>query len=441
MTDASVELWGRQIGAVSWYDKRSIAAFQYTPEFTSGDIEVSPLVMPLRDAPYEFPNLSRDTFKGLPGMLADCLPDKFGNALIDVWLAQQNRLPESFNPVERLCYAGSRAMGALEFKPSLRDSAQADRLIDVAELTSLANAILSERESLQGNLFSITNAQENSTAVQEILRVGTSAGGARAKAVLAWNEKTGAFKSGQTAADPGFSHWLLKFDGVSNNTDKELADPMGYGRIEYAYSLMAKEAGLAMSECRLFEEGGRAHFMTRRFDRPAGEPKIHYASLYGLAHMAYSAPGTHSHSYEDYFEVIEALDLSPESRLEAYRRMVFNVFGCNRDDHTKNFGFVMDESGEWGLAPAFDITYAFNPLPGKWTATQQMSIGGKREAVTREDLWAIGRQCSVATLPKLKSAIDTVISALENWSGFAQKAGVGDEVSSRIQAAIRSSVS
>lgn len=420
MTDASVELWGRQIGAVSWYDKRSIAAFQYTPEFTSGDIEVSPLVMPLRDAPYEFPNLSRDTFKGLPGMLADCLPDKFGNALIDVWLAQQNRLPESFNPVERLCYAGSRAMGALEFKPSLRDATHVDKLIDVAELTGLANAILSERESLQGNLFSVTSSQENTAAVQEILRVGTSAGGARAKAVLAWNEKTGEFKSGQTATDEGFSHWLLKFDGVRNNSDKELADPLGYGRIEYAYSLMAREAGIIMMPCRLHEEGGRAHFMTKRFDRYENGAKLHYQSLGALMHYDFNLSG--AYSYEQVSVVIRRLKLSVADLEQQVRRTFFNIVARNQDDHVKNIGFVMNPEGVWRLSPAFDLIYSFNPQ-GAWTSQHQMSVNGKRDDFDEQDLLSYASHAGIKRT-RAKKLLSEVIEAVSLWQQFAKTAGV-----------------
>ncbi len=429
---ADVFYRGAKIGAVFWDAERRYSVFEYTPEFTRSGVELAPLKMPLRSGAYQFPNLHESYF-GLPGMLADCLPDAYGNTLIDAWLRQQGRNPSDFSPVERLCYIGNRGMGALEFQPGLRDPSSRSERVEIDKLVELASRALSQKDSLSTAL----HGEEN---LREILRVGTSAGGARAKAVIALNPETMEVRSGQADVDPGFEHWLLKFDGVSESFDG-VRDPQGYGRIEYAYSLMAKEAGVTMSECRLFEEGGRAHFMTRRFDRSTSGEKVHFASLYGLAHMAYSAPGTHSHSYEDYFEVIEELDLSPGLRLEAFRRMAFNVLGCNRDDHTKNFGFMLDESGEWGLAPAFDVTYAFNPLPGKWTATQQMSIGGKREGITREDLLTVGRRCGVATLPKLKDAVDVVVAALRNWDRFAQGANVGDEQAARIESAIRSTLS
>jgi serine/threonine-protein kinase HipA len=241
--------------------------------------------------------------------------------------------------------------------------------------------------------------------------------------------------SGQAKAPRGFEHWLLKFDGVSESFEG-VQDPQGYGRIEYAYHLMAKQAGISMSDCRLFEEGGRAHFMTRRFDRPSDGSKIHYSSLYGIAHMQYSAPGSHSYSYEDYFEVIETLDLEPIQRIEAYRRMVFNVLACNRDDHTKNFGFLLDSDEQWQLSPAFDISYAFNPGPGKWTATQQLSILGKKEAISQDDLLKIGRQCNIATLPKLKGIIEAVAESLTHWINFASSAKVAENEIFKISSAI-----
>ena len=269
------------------------------------------------------------------------------------------------------------------------------------------------------------------------MRVGTSAGGARAKAVIAFNEKTREVRSGQALAPKGFSHWLLKFDGVSSAFDG-VRDPQGYGRIEYAYYLLATRAGIAMAECQLFEEGKRAHFMTRRFDRlDNGKRKIHFASLFGMAHMSYAAPGSHSHAYEDYFEIIESLDLEPIAKLQAFRRMVFNVLACNRDDHSKNFGFILNELGQWDLSPAYDVTYAHNPAPGKWTALQQMSVQGKRQKINRQDLLQLGRECDVATKPKLESVIEEVCETLKAWETFAQKANVFTQQAEQIGDAIK----
>jgi len=414
------------VGVAYWDAARRAASFQYTPEFVRHGVELAPLMMPLREAPYQFANL-HESFGGLPGLLADSLPDVYGNTLIDDWLRQQGRVPDNFSPVERLCYVGNRGMGALEFRPGLRPERSAAEAVDVDRLVELAAKVLADRKGLSVDL--------DEQGLNEILRVGTSAGGARAKAVIVWNEQTNEVRSGQAGAPEGFQHWLLKFDGVSEAFDG-VTDPQGHGRSEYAYSKMAAEAGITMSECRLFKEGGRAHFMTRRFDRPDQGGKVHCASLFGLAHKQYSAPGTHSHSYEEYFDVIERLNMEPKARLEAFRRMVFNVLGCNRDDHTKNVGFMLNNEGQWTLTPAFDVTYAHNPQPGKWTATQQMSIMGKRENITREDLIALGRQCSVATAPKLKSAIDQVIAALGQWPRFAAEAGVFAEQLAQIEKAI-----
>ena len=423
---ANVFYQGEAVGVAFWDATRRVTSFQYLPEFVQRGIELAPLMMPLRNAPYQFANL-HESFGGLPGMLADCLPDVYGNTLIDDWLRQQGRSLDDFSPVERLCYVGARGMGALEFRPGLRPERSKAERVDVEHLVELAAKVLADRKGLSVDL--------SGDGLDEILRVGTSAGGARAKAVIVWNEQTNEVRSGQADAPEGFQHWLLKFDGISEAFDG-VQDPQGYGRIEYAYSKMATEAGINMSECRLFEEGGRAHFMTHRFDRTADGSKVHYASLFGMAHKQYSAPGAQRHSYEDYFAVIEKLEIDPKERQEAFRRMVFNVLGCNRDDHTKNFGFLLDSSACWKLAPAFDVTYAYNPQPGKWTAAQQMSIMGKRKNITRADLIAIGRQSSVATVPKLKSVVDHVVTALQRWPHFAEQAGVGGESAKKIQAAI-----
>ena len=414
-------------GVVYWDAARRRAVFQYTPEFIERGFELAPLKMPLRKAPYQFLNL-HESFSGMPGMLADCLPDTFGNALIDDWLRSQGRSITDFSPVDRLCYMGKRGMGALEFRPVLRKVSAATEQMDVERLVELAARVLAKRRGLSVEL--------DESGLNEILRVGTSAGGARAKAVIGWNRETNEVCSGQTTVPDGFEYWLLKFDGISESFDG-VQDPQGYGRIEYAYSLMAKAAGITMSECRLFEEGGRAHFMTRRFDRPNGMKKVHCASLFGIAHLAYAAPGSHNHAYEDLFETISKLDLNPRSRIEAFRRMAFNVWGCNRDDHSKNVGFMMGEDGVWKLAPAFDVAYAYNPAPGKWTAYQQMSVRGKRSDISAADMIQAARNHDVATLPRLKSVLDDVRSALRGWISFAEQAGVKTDMARRIDDTIQ----
>ncbi|OHB45720.1 MAG: toxin HipA, partial [Planctomycetes bacterium GWC2_45_44] len=303
-TIAEVKIWGSTIGAVVLEDGQRIASFQYDSDFARSGIEVSPLMMPLSDRVYSFPALAQESFHGLPGLLADSLPDRFGNALIDAWLAKQGRDSNSLNTVERLCYTGSRGMGALEFVPSTGPQPTKDNLLQVDRLVKLASEILTHRDSLQINLTEEVNVE----AMSDILRVGTSAGGARAKAVIVWNPKTNEVRSGQLNADDGFEHWLIKFDGVSNNRDKELADPKGYGIIEYAYSKMATDCGITMNDCRLLEEGGRHHFMTRRFDRLAQGGKLHMQSLAALAHLDFNQPG--ANSYEQAFDAMRRLDLS-----------------------------------------------------------------------------------------------------------------------------------
>lgn len=415
MTDASVILWGRRIGAVSWDDARSLGVFQYDPAFVGAGIEVAPLKMPVREAPYEFPALGTETFKGLPGMLADALPDKFGNRLIDAWLAETGRSAENFNPVDRLCYIGNRGIGALEFEPTVRKVTPSKRL-EVAQLLDLANRVLDERGHLVGQL----GGEGDADALEDILSVGTSAGGARAKAVLAWNRETGEFRSGQVKTSAGYEHWLLKFDGVSNNRDKELADPQGFGKIEYAYYLMAQAAGIEMSECRLHHEGGRSHFMTRRFDRDDRGRKIHMQSLGAMQHFDFNDPA--SYSYEQAILTIRKLGLGMDVVEAQYRRAVFNVIARNQDDHVKNISFLMDRSGSWRLSPAYDIAYSYNPK-GSWTCDHQMSLAGKRNEFSQADLLSFAANVGLKDA-KARKVIDDVAGAVETWRNHAEKAAV-----------------
>ncbi len=425
MTTASVELWGRRIGAVTWVEERGIGIFQYTPEFSANGIEVSPLQMPLRETPYSFANLSRETFKGLPGMLADSLPDKFGNALINVWLARQGRAAASFNPVERLCYTGTRGIGALEYKPAITGTPEKAKKVEVERLAALSSRILSDRENLAGHLSGENDARD----IEHLLRVGTSAGGARAKAILAWNEQTGEFRSGQIEADKGFGHWLVKLDGVDENKDWEIADPMGFGRIEYAYHLMAKKAGIIMMPCRLHEEGGRAHFMTRRFDRTGEGDKLHYQSLCALQHFDFNMAG--AYSYEQALQTIISLGLPAADREQHVRRTVFNITARNQDDHVKNIGFVMDKAGEWRLSPAFDVTYSYNPR-GEWTSQHQMRLNGKCADFELSDLIAFGKLAGFKER-RMKSIVNEVVEAVMQWKNFAHTAKVDDEYVTQIQ--------
>ena len=413
---AEVQLWGRTIGAVSMDDGQDYAAFQYDPEFAGSGIEISPLVMPLSERVYAFPELPRNTFHGLPGLLADSLPDRFGNALINAWLATQGRAPESFNAVERLCYTGRRGMGALEFAPTIGPRPRKATNIAIDALVQLASEVLSQRGGLQGNFHGAAREK----ALNDILRVGTSAGGARAKAVIAWNRATNEVRSGQIAADSGFEYWLLKFDGVAGNKDKEMEDPQGYGTIEYAYSLMARAAGITMSECRLLEENGRRHFMTRRFDRLESGAKLHMQSLGALAHFDFNQSG--AYSYEQAFMTIRQLQLPMEAVEEQFRRMVFNIVARNQDDHVKNIAFLMDQTGRWSLAPAFDVIYSFSPS-GAWTATHQMTLNGKRDGFTMADFQA-GAKSAVMKRGRAESIVEQVLAAVRRWPEFANEAKV-----------------
>ena len=429
VTLAEVQLWGRTIGAVSLEEGSSYAAFQYDPAFAQSGIEVSPITMPLNDRVYVFPDLPPKTFHGLPGLLADSLPDKFGNALIDAWLATQGRTSESFNAVERLCYTGARGMGALEFAPAIGPKPQQAKKIEINALVKLASEVLSQHKNLKTTFASASRKN----ALNDILRVGTSAGGARAKAVIAWNRETNEVRSGQIEAGRGFDYWLLKFDGVTGNKDKELEDPKGYGVIEYAYYLMAKAAGITMSECRLLEEGGRRHFMTRRFDRLEGGEKLHMQSLCALAHFDFNNAG--AYSYEQAFLVIRQLNLPMEAVEEQFRRMAFNLIARNQDDHVKNIAFLMDKAGRWSLAHAFDVIYSYNP-DGDWTARHQMTMNGKRDGFTLADF----RACAKSALMKrgrAEAILKEVRATVARWSDYAEQAQVTNDWRKKIQRVLR----
>lgn len=421
---AEVLLWGTRIGAVAQESAAEPADFEYEPAFARRGVEVSPIVMPLAERIYSFPQLAREAFQGLPGLLADSLPDRYGSALIDAWLASEGRDAGSFSAVERLCYVGTRGMGALEFRPSTGPPEPGSSPLELASLVRLASEVLTDRAALVASL----QAGQEADGLREILRVGTSAGGARAKAVIAWNPSTGEVRSGQLGVPEGFEHWLLKFDGVAGSGDRGLHDPAGFGQIELAYARMADAAGIQMSESRLLEENGRHHFMTRRFDRTAGGGKLHMQSLGALAHLDYNQPA--AHSYEQAFGVIRQLGLPATVAEEQFRRMAFNVVARNQDDHVKNIAFLMDRRGKWSLAPAFDVTYAFDP-GNRWMREHQMSVNGRRDGFTLDDFTAAARVAGLVR-GRAQTILAEVTEAVRDWPRFAAGAGVATRDVERI---------
>ncbi len=405
---AKVFIWDKYVGAVMWDENRQSALFEYDDDFKSTGLELSPLMMPLGDRIFSFGNLSKDTFLGLPGLLADALPDAYGKALLDKWLAMNGRT--FANPVERLCYQGKRSMGALEFVPAQDVHLEQKSELEISSLVEIAREVMDSKTQLNANLND--NRKE---AIANIIKVGTSAGGQRAKAVVAFNENTGEVRSGQLDAPEGFGHWLLKLDGVTNAS---LGDPKHYGRIEYAYYLMAKNAGIEMMECRILEENGRAHFMTRRFDRLGGNEKLHSQTLCGLAHFDYKM--LHAYSYEQAFQVMRRLRLPYKQAEELFRRMVFNVIARNQDDHTKNISFLMNKKGEWSLSPAYDISYCYNPK-GEWTSQHQMSINGKWTDFTADDFRAVAQNIHIKNC---NAIIGQVCDAVSQWKSIAKGCGI-----------------
>ncbi len=431
MTTAEVRLWGTTIGAVTIVDGEKVARFRYDKDFIESGIELSPIVMPLSNNTYEFPELNYYSFTGLPGLLADSLPDKFGNSIIDAWLESQGRSRDSFNSVERLCYAGTRGMGALEFKPNLGPRTRKSTAVHVDRLVELASEILDHRNSLVANI-----AADKQLAMKEILCVGTSAGGARAKAVIAWNQKTNEVRTGEVKADQNFEYWLMKFDGVSGNKDKELEDPKGYGLIEYAYYRMAIDSGILMSECRIFKEGIRNHFVTKRFDRLDGGEKIHMQSLGAIAHLDYHNPGIYS--YEQAVYIMRNIGLETKSVEQMFRRMAFNIIARNQDDHVKNIAFLMNKKGEWSLSPAFDVTYSYQP-GGEWTSKHQMSMNGKIDDFNIDDFRTCGKTVGLKR-GRAEKIVEEIKSVVSNWRDYADDAGVDPVHRNKISNSLRLSI-
>lgn len=408
-----VRLWGRRAGAAAWDDERGCAVFRYDDEFIESGLEAAPVMMPLSDALYQFDDLQERPYLGLPGLLADSLPDKFGSQLINGWFARRGLGPDDFSPIDRLCYIGERAMGALEFEPAENAGLENSVEIAVADLISVAARIVTKHENFEA-VF-----EENEDTVMDLLSVSTSPGGARAKALLAVHPDTNDVRSGQITAPPGYGYWIFKFDGV--NDERELEETQNIGRMEYAYYLMARDAGVEMAESRLFEEGGRAHFMTRRFDRRENGEKLHVQSLAAMNHFPWAQPGLVG--YEELFQTIRRLQIGMPAVEQCFRRMVFNVLARNHDDHAKNHAFLMGADGVWSLAPAYDLTHSFKP-GHRHTGSHQMSAAGKRDNFTRADLVDIGKKFD---LRRAGDVFDSVEKAAGRWRSHAEAANLTEQ--------------
>ena len=406
---ARVNLYGEQIGSVRWNENRSIASFEYTDNFIGKGLEPSPILMPVRyGRVYSFGGIGRDTFKGLPGLLADSLPDTYGRALFERWLALTGR--QTGNAVETLCFLGKRCMGALEFEPAMDTPYGNNVRFEIDSLVMVASEALAEKEEFGANL-----SADKKAAIAEIVRLGTSAGGQTAKAIIAYNKETGEVRSGQIDAPEGFDYYLIKLDGVT--AEAGFRETQNFGRLEYSFSRLVKECGIEMSDCGLIEENGRAHFLTKRFDRVNGE-KIHMQTLCGIAHYDYRL--LRSYSYEQAFNIMRALRLPYSQAQEMFRRMVFNVVVRNQDDHTKNISFLMDKSGKWRLSPAYDMGFNYNPK-GDWTSKHQMSINGKFDDITRQDLLEFARRNNIKDAAEI---IDSITETASLWPIFAKECGV-----------------
>lgn len=423
---AEVKIWGELAGAVRWDLDQQLGYFQYDTKFLQKGRDLSPIKMPIENGSriYSFPELrqgrgeTEDTFKGLPGLLSDALPDKYGNRLIDIWLAQQGRPENSMNPVEKLCFIGSRGMGALEFEPVQIKTSKSSFSLALDSLVDVAKKMLKEREAFLTNM-----GKDEEKAMMEILKIGTSAGGARPKAVIAYNRKTKEVRSGQGNVPKGFEHWLIKLDGVSG---EQFGESSGWGHVEYAYYLMAKECGITISECALLEENGRAHFMTKRFDRE-GNTRHHIQSLCGLQH--YDFNDMNGYSYEQVFQTMRLLRLTYPEAEEMFRRMVFNVLATNYDDHTKNFSFILKKDEAWRLAPAYDLCFSFDAT-NHWVNKQTLSVNGKRLNITKSDLMTIAKDNNIKKGEKIVEDINLVI---KSWTAYAKQASVRTDLRERIR--------
>lgn len=431
-----VSYQGHDVGAVSFDVDKGIGAFEYTASFIKKGIELSPLKMPLSRRIFSFPELDFNTFKGLPGLIADSLPDNFGNSVLNAWVASQGKSPNDISPLQRLQYTGKRGMGALEYSPATKlRSLNASQQVEIQSLVSIAQEILDSRGVFEVELNK--DGREEREAMLSLLSVGMSAGGARPKAVLAFNKDFTQVRSGQTTIPEGFTHYLMKFDGVNehNQNQETFGDPLGYGAMEFVYYLMAKSCGIEMMPCRLLEEGGRRHFITQRFDR-VSNTKVHVQTLNGLAHVDYNKPG--SFSYAEIFSVARQLKLSAIDAQQILKRMVFNIIARNHDDHAKNFAFIL-KNDKWSLAPAYDLAYSYKP-GSKWVNSHWMSLNGKRDGFTRADFYSLEKLSPLFGKSKIDSIIDETIECVSRWPTLAQEWNVPRSLREEIQSNLRLSL-
>ncbi|EPS0982131.1 type II toxin-antitoxin system HipA family toxin [Vibrio vulnificus] len=424
---------GDLVGAVSFDTEKGLGSFEYDPSFVKKGVELSPIKMPLSNRIYRFPELDFNTFKGLPGLIADSLPDDFGNAVLNAWVASQGRSPSDITPLQRLQYTGKRGMGALEYAPATKlRSLNASQQVEIQSLVSIAQEILDSRGNFEVELKQ--NGQDDREAMMSLLSVGMSAGGARPKAVLAFNEDFTQVRSGQTNVPSGFTHYLMKFDGVSehNKNQETFGDPLGYGAMEFVYHLMANKSGVDMMPCRLLHEGNRRHFITQRFDRIKNS-KVHVQTLNGLAHIDYKKPG--SFSYAELFGIARQLKLSAVDAEQLFKRMTFNIIARNHDDHSKNFAFMLKKD-RWSLAPAYDLAYSYKP-GSKWVNSHWMSLNGKRDNFTRSDFYSLEKLSPIFNKRKIDDIIDTTIEHVSTWRQLAEEWDVPKTLIDEIQENLR----
>ena len=418
---AEVYLWGTRVGIIHQDLDKPYASFEYDGDFLKSGIEISPIMMPLSNIVYEFPLLSGEPFFGMPGLVVDSLPDSFGNKVIEQWLASRGKSIKDFTAIDRLCYTGKRGMGALEYVPASSEISDINENINVSEMVKFASDVLNQRKTVT------LNAREALTYSQ-LVQVGSSAGGARAKALIAWNEKTNEIKSGQLVLDKDYDFWLMKFDNVSKNGDHGIEDVPEYTLIEYAYYKMALDAGIRMNECRIYSNAGENHFMTKRFDRVNGK-KIHMQSLGAMAHISYKEPRLCS--YEMAAGYMREMKLQMIDIEQLFRRMVFNCVAVNRDDHVKNISFLMDRSGKWRLSPAYDITYSYD-FTNKWLSAHQMTINGKKSDISLTDLLAAGEKMGLKR-KKCMDIISKISLVVSDFESYAEKANIREKTYSEIK--------